>query len=93
MLNNHKKHTDNFQNDIANIETKTISDFDVVLIADDNLQIEVGRFSNCGDYGPIRTYCTECEDSGMIYDEFDLTGTMGNESSIIDVKILLRVII
>jgi hypothetical protein len=82
LLNNHKKHNNNFQNDGANIATKANSDCDIVLIADDNLKIKVGGCPNCGDYGPIGTYCTECEDSEMIYDEFDLTSTMENDSSI-----------
>jgi hypothetical protein len=27
-----------------------------------------GRCVNCGNFGPLGTYCVTCEDSGMIYD-------------------------
>jgi hypothetical protein len=52
-----------------------------VLIANDNLQIDIGRCPNCGDYGPIGTYCTECEDSGMIHDDFNPMGSTDNEDT------------
>jgi hypothetical protein len=41
---------------------------DIVLLADENLQIEIGECPNCRDFGPLGTYCNECEDSGMIYE-------------------------
>ena len=28
----------------------------------------IGRCPNCEEYGPLGLYCTNCEDSGMIYD-------------------------
>jgi hypothetical protein len=62
---------------------KDLGTEDIVLFANENLQIEIGECPNCSDIGPLGTYCNECEDSGMVY---KLRNNNANENSSSDME-------